>query len=298
MKISIKFATRKWSKLFPNGIFAHFMGNVFLILLRFGYHILFFLLEFVAIYLIVNYNQSQKEIFINSTNILATSVNQKVDDLERFSNLQQTNDQLKLENARLVERFIQENVNSTAQNIDTLVSDSLKYELIPATICNSTYTLRNNNLTLCQGSLSGIEKDMGVITDNGLVGIVRNVSPNYSRVMSILHSQSLIDCAIKRNNAHGTLIWNGRNSRILNLIDIPKHISVLQGDTIITSGYSTIFPKGILVGKIKEVTLANGSNSYDISVELFNDPVTLNTAFVVRNKQAAEQLAIESQTSQ
>lgn len=274
------------------------MGNVFLILLRFGYHILFFLLEFVAIYLIVNYNQSQKEIFINSTNILATSVNQKVDDLERFSNLQQTNDQLKLENARLVERFIQENVNSTAQNIDTLVSDSLKYELIPATICNSTYTLRNNNLTLCQGSLSGIEKDMGVITDNGLVGIVRNVSPNYSRVMSILHSQSLIDCSIKRNNAHGTLIWNGRNSRILNLIDIPKHISVLQGDTIITSGYSTIFPKGILVGKIKEVTLANGSNSYDISVELFNDPVTLNTAFVVRNKQAAEQLAIESQTSQ
>lgn len=274
------------------------MGNVFLILLRFGYHILFFLLEFVAIYLIVNYNQSQKEIFINSTNILATSVNQKVDDLERFSNLQQTNDQLKLENARLVERFIQENVNSTAQNIDTLVSDSLKYELIPATICNSTYTLRNNNLTLCQGSSSGIEKDMGVITDNGLVGIVRNVSPNYSRVMSILHSQSLIDCAIKRNNAHGTLIWNGRNSRILNLIDIPKHISVLQGDTIITSGYSTIFPKGILVGKIKEVTLANGSNSYDISVELFNDPVTLNTAFVVRNKQAAEQLAIESQTSQ
>ena len=274
------------------------MGNVFLILLRFGYHILFFLLEFVAIYLIVNYNQSQKEIFINSTNILATSVNQKVDDLERFSNLQQTNDQLKLENARLVERFIQENVNSTAQNIDTLVSDSLKYELIPATICNSTYTLRNNNLTLCQGSLSGIEKDMGVITDNGLVGIVRNVSPKYSRVMSILHSQSLIDCAIKRNNAHGTLIWNGRNSRILNLTDIPKHISVLQGDTIITSGYSTIFPKGILVGKIKEVTLANGSNSYDISVELFNDPVTLNTAFVVRNKQAAEQLAIESQTSQ
>ncbi|HOY12537.1 MAG TPA: hypothetical protein PLY70_05330, partial [Saprospiraceae bacterium] len=125
------------------------MGNVFLILLRFGYHILFFLLEFVAIYLIVNYNQSQKEIFINSTNILATSVNQKVDDLERFSNLQQTNDQLKLENARLVERFIQENVNSTAQNIDTLLSDSLKYELIPATICNSTYTLRNNNLTLC-----------------------------------------------------------------------------------------------------------------------------------------------------
>ena len=274
------------------------MGNVFLILLRFGYHILFFLLEFVAVYLIVNYNQSQKEIFINSTNILATSVNQKVDDLERFSNLQQTNDQLKLENARLVERFIQENVNSTAQNIDTLVSDSLKYELIPTTICNSTYTLRNNNLTLCQGSLSGIEKDMGVITDNGLVGIVRNVSPNYARVMSILHSQSLIDCSIKRNNAHGTLIWNGRNSRILNLMDIPKHISVLQGDTIITSGYSTIFPKGILVGKIKEVTLANGSNSYDISVELFNDPVTLNTAFVVRNKQAAEQLAIESQTSQ
>ncbi|MFZ1789231.1 MAG: rod shape-determining protein MreC [Saprospiraceae bacterium] len=274
------------------------MGNVFLILLRFGYHILFFLLEFVAVYLIVNYNQSQKEIFINSTNILATSVNQKVDELERFSNLQQTNDQLKLENARLVERFIQENVNSTAQNIDTLVSDSLKYELIPATICNSTYTLRNNNLTLCQGSLSGIEKDMGVITDNGLVGIVRNVSPNYARVMSILHSQSLIDCSIKRNNAHGTLIWNGRNSRILNLMDIPKHISVLQGDTIITSGYSTIFPKGILVGKIKEVTLANGSNSYDISVELFNDPVTLNTAFVVRNKQAAEQLAIESQTSQ
>lgn len=273
------------------------MGNVLLLLVRFGYHLMFFLLEGIAIYLIVNYNQSQKEIFINSTNLFSASVNDKVDGIVKFSNLQQTNDKLQTENARLLERFISENVNAVdLTTIDTLSQDSLKYQLIPATICNSTYTLRNNNLTLCQGSKDGIEPDMGVITDNGLVGIVRNVSPNFSRVMSILHSQSIIDCAIKRNNAHGSLVWDGNNPRILNLVDIPKHISVLEGDTVLTSGYSTIFPKGLLVGMVKTVTLPNGSNSYNIGVELFSDPVTLNTAYVIVNKFSKEQITLESET--
>ncbi|MCB0646875.1 MAG: rod shape-determining protein MreC [Saprospiraceae bacterium] len=272
------------------------MGNVLLLLVRFGYHLMFFLLEGIAIYLIVNYNQSQKEIFINSTNLFSTSLNDKVDGMVKFSNLQQTNDKLQAENARLLERFISENVNAVdLTTIDTLSQDSLKYHLIPATICNSTYTLRNNNLTLCQGSKDGIEPDMGVITDKGLVGIVRNVSPNFSRVMSILHSQSIIDCAIKRNNAHGSLIWDGNNPRILNLVDIPKHISVLEGDTVLTSGYSTIFPKGLLVGTVKSVTLPNGSNSYNIGVELFSDPVTLNTAYVIVNKYSKEQITLESE---
>lgn len=271
------------------------MGNVLLLLVRFGYHLLFFVLEGISIYLIINYNQSQNEIFVNSTNLLASGVNERVDAVVKFSNLQKTNDQLQQENARLLERFISENVNATdIETIDSTSSDSLKYVLLPVSICNSTYKLRNNNLTLCQGSNVGIKPDMGVITDKGLVGIVRNVSENFSRVMSILHSQSIIDCAIKRNNAHGSLLWDGKNPRMLSLIDIPKHISVLEGDTVITSGYSTIFPKGLLVGTVKSVTLPAGSNSYQIGVELFSDPVTMSTAYVVINKFSDEQKQLEA----
>lgn len=274
------------------------MGNVLLLLVRFGYHLLFLILEGIAIYLIVNYNQTQKEIFINSTNIFSSSLNNRVDNVVKFSNLQKTNDQLQTENARLLERFIYENVNSVdIQNIDSLASDSIKYSLIPVSICNSTYNLRNNNLTLCQGSAAGITANMGVITDKGIIGIVRNVSPNFSRVMSILHSQSIIDCSIKRNNAHGSLVWDGKNPRMLNLLDIPKHISVLEGDTVSTSGYSTIFPKGLLVGTVREVTLPSGSNSYKIAVELFADPVTMNTAYVILNKFSQEQKTLETDTA-
>jgi rod shape-determining protein MreC len=268
------------------------MKQVLELLFRIGYHILFFLLLGVSILLIVRYNRSQKEIFINTTNQLTTLFNSQSDKIEGFVNLKNINSDLMKQNADLLQQILAYKLSPIA--IPPYSKDSVQFELKPVSICNSTYVLRNNNLTLCSGSKEGIKVDQGVITENGLVGIVRNVTPNYARVMSILHSQSVVDCALRRSGAHGGLVWTSSNPKIMNLQDIPKHILVAKGDTVETSGFSTIFPKGILVGRVREVTLEKGSNIFDITVDLFNDPTTIKYGYVINNKLAEEQRKLEA----
>jgi rod shape-determining protein MreC len=165
-------------------------------------------------------------------------------------------------------------------------------------VCNSTFNLRNNFITLCEGSKHGIKEDDAVISQMGVVGIVKKVSENFSIVMSLLHSQTAISCSILRNvregaNSVGVLVWKETSPKICNLEAIPKHLKVIKGDTIITSGYSTIFPKGVMVGKVKNVELQQGSNSYNIDVELFNDPSAWDAVYILRNKLGQEQKELE-----
>ncbi|MBK8701590.1 MAG: rod shape-determining protein MreC [Saprospiraceae bacterium] len=270
------------------------MRNAIELLLRFGYHLLFISMEFLCFYIIINYNHEQKTIFLNSTNILSTSIDSRVDKFNQYLRLEQENDSLHLQNARLIEKFIDYDLNASLYANDTLVLDSSKYHLVAVEICNSTFNLRDNYLTLCKGSSDGIVPDMGVVSQNGIVGIVKKVSPNFSIVMSILHSQSTISCLIKRNNSNGTLTWKSTNPKLLNLEAVPKHKSVFVGDTVITSGYSTIFPKGIMVGKVKSVVLEAGNNSYTIEVDLFNDPSAWDATYVIFNNLAGEQRGLEA----
>ncbi len=269
------------------------MGNILEFLVKTGYHLIFLVLLGTSISLIVRYNSAQKEIFINSTNILSTAVNNKLDEWEGYFQLDEVNSSLQNQNALLLQKMFEYGINSTSA--PAYHQDSMVFDVIPVKICNSTFTLKNNNLTLCQGSNNGLEKDLGVITENGILGIIRNISPNRARVMSILHSQSIIDCSLKNAGAHGSLVWNGKNPKILDLIDIPKHINVKKGDTVLTSGFSTIFPKGLLVGKVISVELPKGSNIFEISVEVFNDPSAVSYGYVIKNKMAQEQKLLEAQ---
>ncbi len=274
------------------------MKDALELLLKFGYHLLFLALQFICFYIIINYNQEQKSIFVNSTGILASSVNNKVDDFKSFTMLRKENDSLQSQNAKLMMKFVDYNINLTNISNDTMDLDSARFMLQGVGICNSTFNLRNNYLTLCQGAKAGVKEDDGLISQNGIVGIVKKVSDNFSVAMSILHSQTNISCSILRNvrkgtNSAGVLVWKGNNPKICNLEAIPKHLNVFENDTIITSGYSTIFPKGLLVGKVKEVTLVKGSNTYTIDVELFNDPSAWDAVYIVRNQLGKEQMEIE-----
>jgi rod shape-determining protein MreC len=274
------------------------MKNAIELLLRFGYHLLFVAMQFLCFYIIINYNKEQKSIFLNSTGIVISKINSKVDEINQYLKLDLENDSLQMQNARLIKKFIDYDINSSLLPDDTLDIDSSQYHLISANICNSTFHLTDNYITLCEGSKEGITTDMGVISLNGIVGIVKRVSDNRSLVMSILHSQTNISCAIKRKdkNIIGILNWKSSDPKIMNLESVPKHHTVIEGDTVITSGYSTIFPKGITVGKVKRVALEKGSNSYTIDVELFNDPSSWDVVYVIKNKLGAEQKALEAST--
>ncbi|MBK7634019.1 MAG: rod shape-determining protein MreC [Saprospiraceae bacterium] len=271
------------------------MNNVIQLLVRYGAHLLFIVLEVICFNLIINYNKTQREVFLNSSNLYAGKISEQKARLSQFVSLRDVNDSLMFQNANLMEQLITiDYKNDRIPAADSLLTE--QYKLIPATVCNSTIHLLNNHITLCKGSREGIRKDMGVISSHqGVIGVVRNVSENYAHVTSILHSQSKISCAIKSRFGHGTLVWDTGDPLRANLESIPKHEKIMYGDTVITSGYSTIFPRGILVGKVETFSVKPGSNSYDIIVKLFNNPMNPKYGYVIQNKYAEEQSELENE---
>lgn len=269
------------------------MYNVIQLIARYGSHLLFVVLEIICFYLIVNYNQSQKEIFINSSNVYAAKLSHQQAKVEQYANLQRQNDSLMHENATLIENLILiEYASDIIPKADSILN---QYSLIPATICNSTFHLRNNHITLCKGSREGIKPNTGVISSSkGIIGIVKDVSSNYAHVMTLLHSQTQISCAIKNKNGHGSLVWENMDPLRMTLESIPKHENVSIGDTVITSGHSTMFPRGILVGKVEKIQVKSGSNNYDITVKLFNDLTSIKYAYVIQNRFGNEQSKLET----
>jgi rod shape-determining protein MreC len=272
------------------------MYNVIQLIVKYGGHILFVVLEILCFYLVINYNQVQRDIYFNSSNVFAGKLSEQTSKVYSFSKLREVNDSLMRENANLIENLI--SIDYTTDTISRADSIYDQYDLIPTSICNNTIHLRNNHITLCGGSRIGIQKDMGVISSSkGIIGIVRSVSENYAHVITLLNSQSRISCAVRNRNCHGSIRWRNMDPLRVTLIDVPKHEKIALGDTIITSGYSTMFPKGILVGKIENYTIPPGSNNYEVTVKLFNNLTNLQYAYVVKNRFAAEQNKLESEVS-
>lgn len=262
--------------------------------MKYAAYFFFIGLEILCFYLIVNYNQEQKAIFINSSNILASSINIKVDQIQEYTRLEKINDSLQIQNGRLIKRFINSKSLNLSYTLDSISLSDSQYELIPVQICNTTFHLKNNYITLCNGSKNGIIQDMGIISLNGIVGKVTAVSDNFAKVMSILHTQTRISAMLKKNSAFGSLRWSGNNPLEMSLEDIPKHVDVAIGDTIVTSGYSTIFPSGINVGIVNKLDKKN--NNHVIQVKLFNDPTQFDILYGIKNILAEEQLKLENET--
>jgi len=222
--------------------------NLFTYILKQYFFFLFLLLEIIAFSLVLQ-NNYQLATFLNSTGKVVGSVLNTFSNISGYFSLKQANESLVRENTRL-----------RNQLRDRLVfTDTLSYyhidsmfRFIGAKVISNTVSHQKNFLMLNKGSLHGIKRDMGVITSDGIVGTVVDVSRNFSRVMSVLHVNNKINAKIKKNNHLGTLEWNGRDYRNGFLTDIPMHVNLDPGDTIITSGNSFIFPEGIMIGTVAE----------------------------------------------
>jgi len=272
------------------------MRNLVLLFVKFGGIILFLILEAFCMYLVVQNNKRQKDIFFSSANVASGNLYYSFDKVARFWSLSSVADSLAKENAQLRAQL------NNAKFIETIREDSIKdedinqkYTFIEATIINNSVTQHNNNITLDRGKKHGIEQRMGVIGQDGIVGIVRSTSNSFSQVMSILHKQTKISSSIKRNNFFGSLIWKENNPKITHLNDIPKHASLKIGDTIQTSGYSSIFPEGIMIGIIDTFWIPRGSNFYNIEVELKNDLSSTKYVYVIKNLMKDEQEDLEEE---
>lgn len=264
------------------------MSTLLQLLTRLGSFFIFLFLEGICIYLVVRYNEGQERIFINSTNIIAGKLTEQSDRLHRFFSLSTENTRLLAENARLRAQIASAQYPDQLQRDSAIVlsPDSLvlqQYTFTGAEVVGNSVTLRNNMITLNRGSRHGIRPKMGVITENGVVGIVRQVGRHFSSVMSILHAQSRISARIRGERYFGSLVWQGPDHRFIALEDVPKYAQIAVGDTIETSGYSELFPAEILIGTIAAYSLPPGESNYKISVKLTADLARVQYVYVVNN---------------
>lgn len=268
------------------------MRNIILFFAKHGSTFLFLLLEVVCFVLIINYNSSQRSIYLNSSNILSGNLFAEKQRFLDFFSLSEQLDSLQQENARLMRRVLFHEGYGNAPDLD---STDFNYSLIPAQIINQTVNSRNNYLTIDKGTLDGVSADMGVMNKKGLIGIVQNNNTKFSRVLSILNSKSRISASIKSKGYFGNLVWKTLDVERMELEAIPTHAAVAIGDTIITSGYSTMFPPGIQIGTIETFTIKKGASNYSITVKLNNDLSKTQRVFVIDNKSQPLQRMIEEE---
>ncbi len=277
------------------------MKNIFLFIRRYFNFLFFLVLQIISFVLLVNYNETHETAYGNIANEVIGSVNLQYNKVQSFFHLKEANRQLAEENARLKNLLGLDFEGPDTMRlaiVDSLVRDTLmrqrKFVWLPAKVVSNTTSSQTNYLTLHRGSNQGIEKDMAVIGPDGVVGIVIDVSENFSRVMSLLHRNSKVSSMLKKNNVTGSVDWDGRDPEYLTLRNIPRSIKVAKGDTVVTSSYSANFPSHMMVGTIEAIAADPSSNSYTLRLKAATNFFSIQNVNVVKNVQWAEQRRLEA----
>lgn len=258
--------------------------------------LLYLFLLFISIALTIRSHSYHQSKFFNSANSISGGVYNASNNVTTYFNLEKENQKLVQENMRLRSILFNKEYNQEVQ-IDSTKFDStlITYKIIAARIIKNSYSNLDNYITINKGSKDGVIQDMGVITPDGILGIVENTSQNFSQVQSILNRKSNLNAKIKNTDNFGSLVWNTKDYNIVQLIDIPRRIPVKVGDTILTGAASSIFPENIPIGTIKGWNLDVSKSSYSIDIALFNDMSNIKNVYLVHNKDRAEIELLESQ---
>lgn len=273
------------------------MRNLFLLLWRNNFTLLFLLLWSVCFYLVFRNNNFQQTSAFNSANKVAGSVLETVNTVKEYLYLRENNESLARENSKLKGMLSESRYEHDSS--DVTITDTLlhqQYTYMSARVVNNSVNRRNNYLTLNRGSLHGVKKDMGVISSSGVVGIVKDVSDHYCTVMSVLHKNTSISTRFKKNNYFGSLVWNGGDPSVATLKEVAKHVKFSKGDTLVTTVYSLVFPEGVMVGVVKDWEVKAGDNFYTINVKLSTSLANLSHVYIVDNLMKKEQKELEALT--
>jgi rod shape-determining protein MreC len=270
------------------------MRLLFLLLWRNNFTLLFLALLSFCFYLMVQNSYFQKASVLNASNAVVARTMQGVNYVREYINLKASNEQLARENASLQNR-LKESMYTGIHTRDT-VRDTLhmqQYTFFKARVINNSVNRRNNYLTLDIGSLQGIKPEMGVITSQGIVGIVKQVSPHFCTVMSFLHKDTRISAKFKKSEFFGSLVWEGENPRYATLKEIDKTVPVKKGDTIVTTSFSSIYPSGLMLGVVTDSEVESGSNFHHIKVRLSVSFQNLSYVYIINHLLKNEQRSLE-----
>ncbi|MDR0431340.1 MAG: rod shape-determining protein MreC [Tannerellaceae bacterium] len=272
-------------------------------LVRKRHWFVFILLEFVSLTLIYRNNVYQRNIMFSTANVIAANIVSVTGSVTSYLDLREINKELLERNGKLEMELLMFKELVEAMKADTAVfrafsMDNVRlfpYDFVTAKVINNSVTYLSNYITLNKGKKDGINPDMGVMSDNGAVGIVIKASDYYSVVLPLLNTKFNLSCKVLGSSHIGSLSWNGRNARYANLDELPRHVQFQIGDTIVTSGYSTVFPEGILVGFVSSFERQRDDNFNSLKIELATDFQRLNNVMVIRNFRQEEQRAIEEE---
>ncbi|MEP7254863.1 MAG: rod shape-determining protein MreC [Ferruginibacter sp.] len=272
------------------------MRNIFLFIRRYFNFLFFLLLQGFSIYLVVHYSRYHNAVFSNTANQLTGKVNEQYSKVEYYFRLKKTNDSLVKANEKLYNKLKAdfELPDTTSKTVlDTIRVDSIeqhrKYNFFSAKVVYNSVAAQNNFIVLGRGSAQQLKEGMGVVDpNNGVVGIITEVSKDYAVVMSLLHKDSRISGKLLKGGETGTLSWDGKTPNIISLTGIPKSAKVIIGDTIISSGFSTSFPKGMMIGIVNEVTPEKSTSNFLIKFKSAANFYNLEYAFAIDNKQTED----------
>lgn len=267
------------------------MYNLFRFLLRYHLLLLFLALEGFCFFLIYRNSRYHEVMFVSAANDVNGKVFTVYSEAAGYLHLRSVNDSLAAENASLRARLLEskyDNKVDSGRVYDTIGRFVQTYAYIPAHVIRNSVSQSTNYIFLDRGSKQGIKKQMGVICPNGIVGQVVGVTENYASVMSVLSDEFKVSAKFKNSEYFGNLHWTGGNVTSALLENIPKHATVKPGDTVVTSGYSLLFPKNVMVGVVEKVTTIPERNFLDVSVKLSTDFGNLNYVYIVNNMKRAE----------
>ncbi len=260
------------------------MQRLFLFFYQYRAFFTFLILELICAWLIIGNNPYQGARFFNSSNGLVASMNNVSHGVREYFLLRQVNSTLAEENAELRSKFEALNQLRYITSEPTITDSAAinQFDFVSAKVVSNTVHRFTNFLTINKGANDGVEAGMAVISPLGVVGKVRTVSSHYSVVTSILHVEVQVSALLKRTGHFGTVQWDGLNPDFVKLKYIPRHVQPVKGDSVVTSGYNAIFPDGIMIGQIEDITLTD-ELFYDLRVKLSQDFRKLSYVEVVRN---------------
>ncbi|MBQ6063550.1 MAG: rod shape-determining protein MreC [Prevotella sp.] len=274
------------------------MRNLIAFLAKYNHWIVFVLFEVVSFVLLFQYNSYQGSVWFSSANAVTGKVMEWSSGVESFFSLSRVNEELTYRNA-----YLEHQVATLTKKLEKVPLDSAsiyrdqlrlltEYKLIPAKVVGNELNKLNNLMTIDRGSVDGVKPDMGVVCGSGIVGIVYLVSAHYSVVIPVLNSRSNISCAIQGRNYFGYLCWEGGSSSYVFLDDVPLHAQFEIKDKVVTSGYSSVFPLGVLVGTIVQKKNSRDGLSYRLMVRLSTDFGRLRDVCVIDDALMRERIEI------
>jgi rod shape-determining protein MreC len=266
---------------------------------------LFLLLEVFSFALIYRNSAYQHSVMFSTANTAAASVVSVGGSVISYMSLREVNDALMEKNAYLEMEVLRlrsklEELNADDSLYKAYHPDSIAnfpYAVTKAQVLDNSVSYISNYITINKGKADGIMPDMGVISAGGVTGIVSTVSEHYAVIIPILNPKFRLSCKVSGSNYFGSMSWNGRDTKYAQLDELPRHVEFNVGDTIVTSGFSAIFPEGLLVGTIHDFERQRDDNFYSLTIELSTDFHNLGNVMVIKNYHQQERRQIEKEAT-